>query len=169
MATINGHCDERFRAVRDTMAGNLDSGADVGSSVAVYLDGELVVDLWGGTTTDLDGNDGEWQENTLVNVFSTTKTMCNLSALLLADRGEIDLDAPVATYWPEFKANGKDNVLVRHLLEPHRRLVGLGRADDGERPLRLGQVLRVARGAGAVVDARRRGRATTRDAGLPRR
>lgn len=106
------------------MAGNLDSGADVGSSVAIYLDGELVVDLWGGNVTDLDGNEGEWQENTLVNVFSTTKTMCNLSALVLADRGEIDLDAPVATYWPEFKANDKENVLVKHLLSHTAGLSG---------------------------------------------
>src|SRR5207253_2446913 len=53
---------------------------------------------------------------TIINVWSTTKTMTNLSALILADQGEIDLDAPVATYWPEFKANGKENVLVRHIL-----------------------------------------------------
>ncbi len=124
MATINGTCDERFASVRDTMAGNLDSGADIGSSVAVYLDGELVVDLWGGTITDLDGNKGEWQQDTLVNVFSTTKTMCNLSALVLADRGEIDLDAPVATYWPEFKSNGKEGVLVKHLLSHTAGLSG---------------------------------------------
>lgn len=124
MATINGYCDERFTSVRDTMAGNLDSGADVGSSVAIYLDGELVVDLWGGTVTDLDGNEGAWQQDTLVNVFSTTKTMCNLSALLLHDRGEIDVDAPVATYWPEFKANGKENISVKHLLSHTAGLSG---------------------------------------------
>lgn len=124
MATINGTCDERFTRVRDTMAGNLDSGADAGASVAIYLDGELVVDLWGGTITDLEGNEGEWQEDTLVNVYSTTKTMCNLSALLLHDRGEIDVDAPVATYWPEFKANGKENVLVKHLLSHTAGLSG---------------------------------------------
>ncbi len=124
MATIHGTCDDRFTSVRDTMAGNLDSGADAGASVAIYLDGELVVDLWGGTITDLDGNEGEWQQDTLVNVYSTTKTMCNLSALLLHDRGEIDVDAPVATYWPEFKANGKENVLVKHLLSHTAGLSG---------------------------------------------
>ena len=116
MATIHGTCDDRFNGVRDVLSGNLDSGADVGASVAIYKDGELVVDIWGGEVQDLDGNTQPWDENTLINVYSTTKTMCNLSALICADRGLIDLDAPVATYWPEFKANGKENVLVRHLL-----------------------------------------------------
>lgn len=116
MATIHGHCDERFTSVRDTLAGNLDSGADVGSSACVILDGEVVVDIWGGDITDLDDNPKPWAQDTLINVYSTTKTMCNLSALVCADRGLLDLDAPVATYWPEFKANGKENVLVRHLL-----------------------------------------------------
>ena len=117
MANIQGHCDDRFTAVRDVLAGNIDSGADVGSSACVIVDGEVVVDIWGGAVTMADsGESGEWQEDTLINVYSTTKTMCNLSALICADRGLIDLDAPVATYWPEFKANGKENVLVRHLL-----------------------------------------------------
>ena len=117
MATINGTCDERFSAVGDVLAGNLDSGADVGSSACVIVDGQVVVDIWGGTVTLADsGEQTDWQEDTLINVYSTTKTMCNLSALICADRGLIDLDAPVATYWPEFKANGKENVLVRHLL-----------------------------------------------------
>ncbi|MEY2467696.1 MAG: hypothetical protein QOF21_394 [Actinomycetota bacterium] len=117
MANIQGTCDERFSGVRDVLSGNLDSGADVGSSACVIVDGEVVVDIWGGTVTMADsGEEADWQEDTLINVYSTTKTMCNLSALVCADRGLIDLDAPVATYWPEFKANGKENVLVRHLL-----------------------------------------------------
>ncbi|MBA2609051.1 MAG: beta-lactamase family protein [Actinobacteria bacterium] len=116
MATIHGTCDEGFSGVRDVLSGNLDSGADVGASVAIVKDGELVVDIWGGEIEDLDGNTAPWAQDTLINVYSTTKTMCNLSALICADRGLIDLDAPVANYWPEFKANGKENVLVRHLL-----------------------------------------------------
>jgi CubicO group peptidase (beta-lactamase class C family) len=116
MATIQGTCDDRFIGVWNVLSGNLDSGADIGASVAIYKDGELVVDIWGGEIEDLDGNTESWDENTLINVYSTTKTMCNLSALICADRGLIDLDAPVATYWPEFKENGKENVLVRHLL-----------------------------------------------------
>jgi CubicO group peptidase (beta-lactamase class C family) len=114
MAEIQGTCEERFAKVRDVLAANLDSGEDVGASVAIVKDGEMVVDIWGGRT---DEAGTPWQRDTLVNVFSTTKAMCNLSALICADRGLLDLDAPVALYWPEFGAAGKaDTVLVRHLL-----------------------------------------------------
>ncbi len=118
MVEIQGTFDDRFTAVRDAMAGNIESGTDLGVSVAVVLDGELVVDLWGGEVPRDDEHDAAtpWQQDTIVNVYSTTKTMTNLSCLILADRGLVDLDAPVATYWPEFAANGKEGVLVRHLL-----------------------------------------------------
>lgn len=121
---IEGTVHERFAAVRTQFEQNLASGADVGASVAIVLDGELVVDLWGGTVTGDDGATGSWQSDTLINVWSTTKTMTALSALVLADRGELDVDAPVATYWPEFAANGKDGVLVRHLLSHSAGLSG---------------------------------------------
>lgn len=122
MAEISGTCDERFAAVRQVLADNLASGADVGASVAVYVDGEPVVDIWGGLA-DADSGTA-WDRNTLVNVWSTTKTMTALCALILADAGEIDLDAPVAAYWPEFKAGGKDGVLVRHLMSHTAGLPG---------------------------------------------
>ncbi|MFC7386073.1 serine hydrolase domain-containing protein [Sphaerisporangium rhizosphaerae] len=113
MADTHGMCDERFGAVRETLAASLDD-RDVGASVAVYLDGEPVVDLWGGYA------DAErtvpWERDTIVNVWSTTKTMTALCALILADRGDLDLTAPVAKYWPEFAAAGKERVEVRHLL-----------------------------------------------------
>jgi CubicO group peptidase (beta-lactamase class C family) len=113
MAEIHGTWDERFRVVRDTLAANLDSGQDVGASVAVVLDGQSVVDIWGGVIDD-DGT--PWAADTIINVYSTTKTMIALSALVLADRGELDVHAPVAHYWPEFKAAGKEAIEVRHLL-----------------------------------------------------
>ena len=113
MAEIQGRCDARFEGVRDVLAANLDAGKDVGASVAVVHDGELVVDLWGGT---IDDAGTPWAEDTIINVWSTTKTMTALCALLLADRGELDLHAPVARYWPEFAAEGKGGVEVRHLL-----------------------------------------------------
>ena len=113
MAEVHGTCDDRFEAVRTTFASNLDAGLDVGASVAVFLDGEPVVDLWGGT---IDDAGTPWAEDTIINVWSTTKTMTALSALVLADRGELDVDAPVARYWPEFSAAGKEDVLVRHLM-----------------------------------------------------
>ena len=87
---------------------------DAGGSVAVFVDGEPVVDVWGGFA-DADRTI-PWQRDTITNVWSVTKTMTALCALILADRGELDLDAPVARYWPEFAAAGKDKVLVRHLL-----------------------------------------------------
>jgi len=114
MAKINGLCGERFTAVSDALAGNFDRGLDVGASVCVTVDGEAVVDIWGGTI-DVEGRI-PWERDTITNVWSTTKTMTNLCALLLADHGEVDLHAPVARYWPEFAAGGKDRVEVRHLL-----------------------------------------------------
>lgn len=124
MAEIQGTLDDRFAGVRDVLAGNLDSGEDVGASVAVVVEGELVVDIWGGTV-DTDTAQGvPWERDTLINVWSTTKTMAALCALVLADRGELDLDAPVADYWPEFKANGKEGVLVRHCMSHTAGLSG---------------------------------------------
>ncbi|WP_290059893.1 serine hydrolase domain-containing protein [Amycolatopsis solani] len=113
MADIQGSCDRGFEKVGEALAASLDDG-DVGASVAVVVDGEPVVDLWGG---HLDAaRTTPWERDTITTVWSTTKTMTALCALVLADRGELDLDAPVAAYWPEFAAAGKGSVLVRHLL-----------------------------------------------------
>ncbi|MGI5457392.1 serine hydrolase domain-containing protein [Streptomyces sp. CA-249302] len=113
MADIRGSYDELFTAVPSALAELLDGG-DVGGSVAVFVDGEPVVDVWGGFA------DAErtvpWERDTVVGVYSVTKTMTALCALVLADRGELDPDAPVVRYWPEFGAAGKEKVLVRHLL-----------------------------------------------------
>jgi CubicO group peptidase (beta-lactamase class C family) len=114
MAEISGTCDPRFEEMRRILDANLDSGADIGASVAVVLGGELVVDMWGGHTGP--ERDRAWEADTIVNVWSTTKTMMAMSLLMCVDRGLVDLDAPVARYWPEFAQNGKAGVLVRHLL-----------------------------------------------------
>jgi CubicO group peptidase (beta-lactamase class C family) len=84
--------------------------------VAITVDGEMVVDLWGGTANRDAGESMPWEADTIINVWSTTKTVAALAMLMLADRGEIDLYAPVATYWPEFAAGGKDAVAVRHVM-----------------------------------------------------
>jgi CubicO group peptidase (beta-lactamase class C family) len=114
VAEVEGEYEERFAGVAETLAQNVDEGLDIGASVAVVLNGEPVVDIWCGH------QDGErtrrWERDTIVNVFSTTKTMVALCALMLADQGELDLHAPVADYWPEFAAAGKEAVEVRHLL-----------------------------------------------------
>jgi CubicO group peptidase (beta-lactamase class C family) len=114
MAEISGTCDARFEEMRRILEANLDSGADIGASVAVVLGGELVVDMWGGHTGP--ERDRAWEADTIVNVWSTTKTMMAMSLLMCVDRGLVDPDAPVARYWPEFAQNGKEAVLVRHLL-----------------------------------------------------
>ncbi len=114
MAEIHGTCDERFGAVREVLAGALDAGDDLGASVAVTMGAEPVVDLWGGWADE--ARQTRWQEDTVTNVWSTTKTMTSLAALLLVERGELDVYAPVARYWPEFAANGKEGIEVRHLM-----------------------------------------------------
>jgi len=113
MAEVKGHCDDRFGNVRETLAASLDAD-DVGASAAVFVDGEPVVDLWGGWADA--ARTRPWERDTITNVWSTTKTMTALCALILADRGDLDLDAPVAAYWPEFAAAGKEEVRVRHVL-----------------------------------------------------
>jgi CubicO group peptidase (beta-lactamase class C family) len=113
MADIQGSYDELFTAVPSALAGLLDDG-DAGGSVAVFVDGEPVVDVWGGFA-DADRT-MPWQRDTITNVYSVTKTMTALCALILADRGEVDVEAPVGRYWPEFAVAGKEKVLVRHLL-----------------------------------------------------
>jgi CubicO group peptidase (beta-lactamase class C family) len=121
MGDVQGICGERFGEVREAFQANFDQGLDVGASVVVAVDGELVVDLWGGTVDDAGT---PWSRDTVTNVWSTTKTMTALCALMLADRGALDVDAPVHRYWPGFEANGKDGVLVRHLLSHTAGLPG---------------------------------------------
>jgi CubicO group peptidase (beta-lactamase class C family) len=112
--SIGGFVGERFPAVREGFEQNLSSGADVGASFAATVNGEMVCDLWGGWADQ--AKTRPWEKDTIVNVYSTTKTMTALTALLIADRGELDFDAPVARYWPEFAQNGKADVKVSHLM-----------------------------------------------------
>lgn len=114
MTDIKGTYNEQFKGVRDLLERNLENGDDTGASVAVFIDGEAVVDIWGGYADE--AKTKEWQGDTIVNTFSTTKTMTALSMLILADRGVIDLDERVSTYWPEYAQKGKENTLVKHFL-----------------------------------------------------
>ena len=111
---VQGQCQPRFEALRQLFAANIASGADLGASLAVTIDGEFVVDLWGGWADE--ARTRPWAADTVTNVWSTTKMMTSLTALLLVDRGELDLDAPVARYWPEFGAAGKGGIPLRHLM-----------------------------------------------------
>jgi CubicO group peptidase (beta-lactamase class C family) len=123
MASIDGTCDERFGAVQRKLADYLDAGDELGASIVVDLDGDVAVDLWGGYRDE--ARSQPWQRDTITNVWSTTKTVTSLAALMLVDRGELDVDAPVARYWPEFGAAGKQDVLVRHLLSHTSGVSGL--------------------------------------------
>jgi CubicO group peptidase (beta-lactamase class C family) len=111
---LGGKCSGRFDSLRELFTAKLASGEDLGASLAVNVGGEMVVDLWGGWADE--ARTVPWAENTIANVFSTTKTMTALAALVLVDRGDLDLDATVASYWPEFAARGKAGIKVRHLL-----------------------------------------------------
>jgi CubicO group peptidase (beta-lactamase class C family) len=113
-ATVQGDNDPRFDAVREEFQRRLDSGEELGASIAATIDGETVIDLWGGYADD--GRTQEWERDTITNVWSTTKTVVALAVLMLADRGEIDLDAPVARYWPEFAQNGKADITVTQVM-----------------------------------------------------
>src|SRR5699024_9046566 len=106
--------DRRFAGVHELLTHRLANGDDTGASVCVIRDGETVVDLWGGLADADSGR--EWTRDTLVNSLSLTKPMTTLVVLRLLDRGELDADAPVARYWPEFAAAGKQDVLFRHVL-----------------------------------------------------
>ncbi|KQY47320.1 serine hydrolase domain-containing protein [Cellulomonas sp. Root137] len=111
---VQGFADERFAPLRASFQHHLDTGAELGASVAVVERGALVADLWGGWADP--EHTRPWTADTLTNVWSISKTMTSLSALVLVDRGLLDPDEPVGTYWPEFKAAGKEGVLVRHVL-----------------------------------------------------
>jgi CubicO group peptidase (beta-lactamase class C family) len=119
---IEGICDPKFQAAADIFQRNFDTDADLGASFCATVEGEVVVDLWGGFADE--ARSKPWKKDTIVNVYSTTKTMTALTALLLADRGQIDFDAPVARYWPEFAAAGKEAIKVSHLLSHSSGLSG---------------------------------------------
>ena len=114
MAEIKGICEKRFTAVRTALSERLDAGEELGASIAVILDGVPVVDMWGGWADAK--KQRPWEEHTITNVWSTTKTMTALAALVLVERGQLDLHQKVAHYWPEFAAAGKQDVEVRHLM-----------------------------------------------------
>ena len=119
---VQGHCDARFAAVRDAFASNFREGREVGASFAATVDGEFVVDIWAGHADE--ARTRPWERDTIVNVYSTTKVMTAIAALILVDRGAIDLDAPVATYWPEFAQAGKEKLPVRYLFSHMSGLAG---------------------------------------------
>ncbi|KKF00485.1 EstA family serine hydrolase [Mycolicibacterium obuense] len=111
---VHGRWEPRFDPLAAALADEIESGEELGASLAVDVDGELVADMWGGHADR--AKTIAWQQDTIVNFWSCTKTLTALAALLLIDAGELDPGAPVTRYWPEFGAHGKDRIEVRHLL-----------------------------------------------------
>lgn len=114
LGEVQGLVRPGFEPVREAFARNFSEFGEQGAATAIYVQGRKVVDLWGGIADHTTGR--PWTENTLSLVWSTTKGPAAMCVLLLAQRGEINLDAPVARYWPEFAQNGKDGVTVRMVL-----------------------------------------------------
>ena len=114
IAGMHGDVEPRFAAVRTAFADNFARHGDVGAACAVYHRGRLVVDLWGGLADR--ERDHPWQRDTTALVFSSTKGMAATCVLRLVERGLLDLDAPIARYWPEFAAAGKASIPVRWAL-----------------------------------------------------
>src|SRR5580693_2847326 len=112
--SLHGQLDARFEPLRDILEQSLANGSECGLSLVIDVDGRTVADVYGGYADA--ARTRPWERDTIVNVWSTTKTVTSLAVLMLADRGLVDLDAPVAAYWPEFAANGKEQVLVRHVM-----------------------------------------------------
>ncbi|MGA4845492.1 serine hydrolase domain-containing protein [Streptomyces sp. G5(2025)] len=121
---VHGTCAPGFESVREEFVRNFTERGDLGASVAATVDGAFVVDLWAGDA-DRTGT-RPWERDTLVNIYSTTKGMTALCAHLLVDRGELDLDAPVARYWPRFAQAGKADIPVRWLLSHRSGLIAPG-------------------------------------------
>jgi CubicO group peptidase (beta-lactamase class C family) len=122
---IHGHCEPGFEPVRAALAAVLTSGAEVGAALAVIVDGHAAVDLWGGHADA--ARTRPWQRDTLVNLYSVGKAVTAVCALRLAEAGALDLDAPVASYWPEFAQAGKARIPLRYLLTHQAALPAVAR------------------------------------------
>lgn len=119
---VKGNFDPAFKEIVDTFVKQYEKGLDIGSSLAMTYEGELVVDIWAGSRDK--SQTLPWEEDTLVNVFSSTKNATSLCAYILADRGQLDFFAPVSKYWPEFGQNGKDKILVSQIMSHSAGLPG---------------------------------------------
>ncbi|GKT42887.1 beta-lactamase domain-containing protein 2 [Colletotrichum spaethianum] len=134
MAQVHGTCDPRFEQVRTQFQQFIDSGEEIGAAVTVNIDGEDVVDLWGGFTDK--ERTQPWDRDTIVTIFSMTKNILSLAMLILVDRGVLSITDKVSKFWPEFAANGKENVEIRHILSHTSGLSGW----ESDRPLTFDEI-----------------------------
>ncbi|KAJ6016848.1 beta-lactamase [Penicillium sp. IBT 35674x] len=114
MTELHGSCHPAFHSVQDLLQQNIVDGGEAGASLCINIDGKNVVDLWGGYADA--GSSKPWEKDTITGIWSSTKILTILAAHILVDRGLLDVNEPVAKYWPEFAANGKENVKVSHIL-----------------------------------------------------
>lgn len=134
MAQIQGTCDPKFEDVRTQLQQFVESGEELGAAITVNLDGKDVVDLWGGYT-DQEHNK-PWDKDTIVTIFSSTKTVLSLAILMLVDRKVLSINDKVSKFWPEFAANGKENIEIRHILSHTSGVSGW----DADRPLSFEEI-----------------------------
>lgn len=120
---IQGYFDLKFESLRDAFAALFEEPQERGMALCVQIGGETVVDMWAGVA-DKDGQQA-WRSDTILNLFSCTKTFTAVTALQLVGEGKLELDAPVACYWSEFAAAGKDKITLRHLLSHQAGLPAL--------------------------------------------
>ena len=130
LTALNGVCEPGFGAVADALARNFSERGEIGAAVSVFSEGRKVVDLWAGHR-DLTRTIA-WQSDTLCIVYSVTKSMCALALHMLADRGLVDLDVPVAAYWPEFAVKGKERIRVRDSVSHHDGMCFVDSARPGD-------------------------------------
>ncbi|MGI5352903.1 serine hydrolase domain-containing protein [Streptomyces sp. CA-250714] len=142
---VHGTVADGYEPVRDAFIRNFEQRGEQGAALAVHRDGRKVVDLWGGSTDPADPDAARWSEDTAVVIRSATKGAAAAVPHLLHQRGQLDLDAPVGSYWPEFKTAGKERILVRHLLAHRAGLPAL------EVPLTPEEVLEPGRAARALA------------------
>ncbi len=147
MVDVQGTVADGFEPVREAFVRNFEDRGEVGAAVAVHLDGRAVVDLWAGEA-EADRPGRRWERDTVQVVRSAGKGPASAVPLLLHQRGQLDLDAPVSTYWPQFKAAGKEATRVRHLLTHRAGVPAL------DRPLTVEQALDGVAGPRALAAQR---------------
>ncbi|WP_119729350.1 serine hydrolase domain-containing protein [Thermomonospora amylolytica] len=141
-STVQGHCDPAFKAVRETFEESFARGRELGAGVAVYADGRLVAELWGGVADRRTGR--PWLRDTPCVAFSCTKAVTATAALLLAERGAYDLTGPVTDWWPEFGTHGKERTTAEHLLTHQAGLAAFAEpvtAEDAADPAAMAALL----------------------------
>ena len=138
---VHGHCQSGFGRIADVFAAQLESGRDIGGSVGVYLDGKPVVGIWGGSADP--GRSVPWGEHTVTPIGSTSKALASTAVLILVDRGLLDVDEPVASYWPAFGQNGKWEIPVRLVLSHRSGVAALDVSISNDQAGALDPVLRL--------------------------